>query len=168
MLTNNYRFISCARFSVFGTSYLGSYAVIGPSQLRLYGLHKIQAVPQSLELGKNKKKVISGKELSYLTRNSSLTNSNKCHMCSSSVYAVKLLKPSLSLWRCTSLCTMFMRPLSINYYQFACTTVHCVYLVIPYPIYPKKFFRTTSAIKPFFPTNCTIVVGDNKRTGLSG
>lgn len=73
--------------------------------------------------GKNKKKVISGQCLYYLTSNSSLTYSDKCHMCSSSVNAVKLLK--VSVGRCT-LCRIFMLPFSMNDYPCVC----------PYMAYP--------------------------------
>lgn len=108
---------------------------LSPSQLRLYGLHKFQAVPLSLEVARTRRKLFLARTShKKFTRNSSLTNSNKCHMCSSSVYSIKLLRPLLSLWRCTSLCTMFMRPLSMNYYQFPCP-------YIPYRICSKSCFE---------------------------
>lgn len=132
--------ICYATFSVFGTFHLGSYEIIGGPWVSIpLTLKDSTRINYSLlpRCGKNKKKVISGQNISYFTRNSSPT-SNTCHMYSSSVYTVysyAVVKVLLSLS-----CQMHFFVHNIHATSFPDLLPVCVslcafftFLVVPYP-----------------------------------
>lgn len=99
--------------------------------------------------GKNKKKVISGQNISYFTGNSSPT-SNTCHMYSSSVYTVysyAVMKVSLSLS-----CQMHFFVHNIHTTSFPDLLSICVsicafftFFIVPYPLKLLAAFLTHHA-----------------------